>query len=150
VKPKSVFFVSCVAAALLGMVGIMATQGAGAMTQRPSSNKSPAKKDSCFYSDQISSFATDRDRTLIITTYDNQAYALELGAGCFNVDSALSIAVVPRHGASRICGAFDAEVHYSDAGRAQSCPITAIRHLEGEAAAPYVRAPKVPKPEIKK
>jgi hypothetical protein len=40
-------------------------------------------------------------------------------------------------------------VHFRDVDRPQSCSITSVRHLKADEATPYVRTPKVPKPEVK-
>lgn len=148
-KAKSLFFISSLATITLGAVGLMAIHSASAMTPRPSTDKSLTRKDSCFYGDRVRSYETKGDHHMIVTTTDNQAYDLELAGGCFNVDSAMGIAIVERHGMGRICGAFDADVHYMDFDRPQRCSITSVKHLEGDEAAPYVRAPKTAKTEVK-
>ncbi len=126
-----------------GIGGIAAIGGvASAMSSRPSTSVKPTgDRDRCFDSQFIRGFQTPNDHTVIIISDRNQAYELQLGGVCIGLDSSFAIGVRPRHGMDEICGAFDADIVYEGMDRHSPCPVTSVRHLTGDEAAPYVNAP---------
>ncbi len=124
-------------------IGLSGLGVASAMSGRPSSNMhADSDRHQCFDSNFIDSFQTPDDHTLVIVSDDNQAYELKLGGVCMGLDTSFAIGVKARNGMSQICGPFDADIVYRDGFRHQECPVTSVRHLTGDEAAKYVRAPR--------
>ncbi len=126
--------------------------GAGAAlvactTTPPSGDGAPqasSNRYACFDPAMVRNFQSIDDHTMVITSGWNQAYELKLGPACIGLDTSSMIGIRSRTGVGDVCGPFDADILYSDIGSrpVQSCSITAVRHLEGEEAAPYVMAKK--------
>lgn len=93
----------------------------------------------CFDPAWVRNFQTDSDHKVIIVSERNQAYELTLGGVCIGLDTSFRLGFRQRRGASQVCGPFDADVVWDDMGELKSCPITAMRHLTGDEAKPYVR-----------
>ena len=131
--------------AILG-AGLGSITLASAMSSKPGNAPSVAgDRYRCFDSDFIHGFQTDGDQKVIITSDQNQAYELTLGGACIGIDTSFMIGVRPRMGSTEICGPFDADILYNDNGGLhphQECPITNVRHLQGDEAAPYVSTPR--------
>ena len=94
----------------------------------------------CFDPAMVRNFESVDDHTMVITTDWNDAFKLTLGPACIGLDTSTMIGIRSRSGVGDVCGPFDADIIYSDIGERprQSCSITAVEHLTGDAAAPYV------------
>lgn len=127
-------------------LGLGAVTLASAMSSKPGNAPSVnGDRYRCFDSDFIRGFQTVGDSKIIITSDQNQAYELTLGGVCIGIDTSFMIGVRPRMGSTEICGPFDADIVYNDNGgihEHSSCPISNVRHLQGDEAAPYVNAPR--------
>jgi len=113
-----------------------------AMSGRPSSSAPRPGGDryQCFDPNQVRGFQTISDNKMIITSDWNQAYEIQLGGVCIGLDTSFMVGIRSRSGMD-VCGPFDADIIYNDMGgirHVQSCPITSVRHLTGDEAAPYV------------
>ncbi|ESQ92226.1 hypothetical protein ABAC460_04870 [Asticcacaulis sp. AC460] len=138
---KSVLLVSACAAAL-GLAAISAVSVSYAGSSRPddSSRQLTRNRSECFDPDFVRSYVTVNDHKVVIVSDRNNAYELTLGGVCIGLDTSFQIGIRSRHGFSDICGPFDGDIVWDDGLRGlQSCPITSMRHLEGEEAADYVR-----------
>ena len=126
-----------------GLAGIGA---ASAMSSKPGNAPSVSgDRYRCFDADFIRGFQTDGDQKMIIISDQNQAYELTLGGICHGLDTSFMVGVRPRMGSSEICGPFDADIVYNDntgLQRHSECPVTGVRHLQGDEAAPYVVPPR--------
>ncbi|ESQ76332.1 hypothetical protein ABAC402_04335 [Asticcacaulis sp. AC402] len=132
----------CTCAATLALTAIAAVSVSYAGSARPGddSRQLTRNRSQCFDPDFVRSYQTLNDHKVIVTSDRNEAFELTLGGVCIGLDTSFQIGIRSRHGFSDICGPFDGEIVWSDGLRGlQSCPITAMRHLEGEDAAPYVR-----------
>lgn len=133
--------VAVAAAAIAGFGGMGM---ADAMSPRPGDTASGASdRYRCFDSENIRNFDFKDSRHLIIVSDFGQAYELELGGACIGLDTAFRIGVKTRMGSSQVCGAFDADIVYSDPmslREVDTCPVTGVRHLTGDEAAAYVPA----------
>ncbi|MDI7774292.1 DUF6491 family protein [Asticcacaulis sp. EMRT-3] len=126
--------------------GLAAIAGvASAMSAKPDGQgvPPPASHDrfACFDPSFTEGFQTINDHKMIVTTPRNQAYELTLGGVCIGLDTSFTVGIRSRNGMSQVCGPFDADILYNDMGglrHMQSCPITSVRHLSAEEAAPYV------------
>ncbi len=128
-------------AAALGVVVVAAVSVAPtqAGSARPGSGVSPGSdRDACFDPTFVRGFQTVNDHKVIITSDRNQAYEVELAGVCIGLDTSFQLGIRSRHGSMDVCGPFDADVVWEDMGRLQSCPISSVRHLTGDEAAPYV------------
>ncbi len=94
----------------------------------------------CFDPAMVRNFESVDDHTMVITTNWNDAFKLTLGPACIDLDTSAMVGIKSRTGFGDVCGPFDADIIYSDLGRErpQTCSITAVEHLTGDAAAPYV------------
>lgn len=130
-------------AATLGLAAVSAISVSYAGSARPDDDGSrqlTRNRSQCFDPDFVRSYQTVDDHKVIIVSDRNEAFELTLGGVCIGLDTSFQIGLRTRHGFSDICGPFDGEIVWSDGLRGlQSCPITGMRHLEGEEAAEYVR-----------
>ncbi len=131
-------------------LGFGAIGAASAMSHKPGGDKPSLKGDSytCFDADMIRGYQSVDEHKLIVTSDFNQAYELSLGGACIGLDTSFTIGIRSRMGSSEICGPFDADVVYNDMGglrQTQACPVTGVRHLTGDEAAPYVVTKKAGK-----
>ena len=129
------------------VVGAGAALLAACATTAPADGQSAAYNENrykCFDPSNVRNFMSVDDHTMVITSGWNEAYELKLGPACFGLDTSAMIGIRSRTGVGDICGPFDADILYSDLGdrHPQSCSVTAVRHLTGEEAAPYVTAKK--------
>jgi len=130
----------------LGLAAVAATvmsSSTFAMSGRPSSGVTPTSdRYKCFDTTFVRNFVSVDDHTIVIVSDENQAYELKLGGPCIGLDTSFAIGVRARTGMTEVCDAFDADILYSDMGRerVQECPVTGVRHLMGNDAAPYVMA----------
>lgn len=122
----------------IGASGLMLAHG---MSDQPDARtQAPRDRQQCFNPDFVRDFITVDDHKVIITTGRNQAYELTLGGVCSGLDTSLTIGIRTRFSGGDVCGPFDADVVFGGFGgdRLQSCPITKVRHLQGDEAEPYV------------
>jgi len=138
---KSPALLAAALAAAAAITTVAATSYA--MSGRPSSSapKPAGDRYQCFDPSNVRGFQSINDHKMVITTDWNQAYELELGGVCIGLDTSFMVGIRSRMGAMDVCGPFDADIVYNDMGgirHVQSCPITAVRHLTGDEAAPYV------------
>lgn len=137
-KISAVFTAILVATAGLGAIGI-----ASAASNRPGENVKPGRdRSACFDPSFIRGFQTPDNNTLVIISGRNEAYEVKLGGACIGLDNSMFIGVKARYGMNDICGPFDGDIIYEGiSGRREVCPITRVRHLEGEEAAEYIHKP---------
>jgi hypothetical protein len=120
---------------------VIATAGLLAGSAAPGYAKSPlepgAKKPErqCFWTRQISNFASNDDRVVNIRVGVKDVYQLQMFGRCHDVDWANGIAIRSR-GSSHICSGLDAEVIAPSPIGPQRCAVQSIRKLtEAEAKA---------------
>ncbi len=128
---------------IIAGIGIGGITAASAMSGKPGGSHPSVTgdRDRCFDTTFISSFQTLSDNKVIIVSDRDQAYQLTLGGVCIGLDTSFMIGIRSRMGNDEVCGPFDADIVYNDMGgirEHQECPITDVRHLSPEEAAPYV------------
>jgi hypothetical protein len=112
------------------------TLSAAAHAQDKPADK-PASKNQCFWSRNVTSFASPDDHTVYIRVNVRDVYRLDLMISCPDVDWNQRVALVSNRGAGgSICSPLDAEIvsHATGIGR-QRCPVKAITKLTPEEVA---------------
>jgi len=118
-------------------IGLGSLTVASAMSGRPSTGVKPGRDPkACFDPTFVDGFQTPDDRTMIVTS-GREAYKLSLTGACIGLDTSFVVGIKSRYPMADVCGPFDAEILYRDAGRHQTCQITAVKHLSPEEAAEY-------------
>lgn len=129
---------------VLGNMG-QATARASETTERSANTDKAASSSDrykCFDPQFTNGFQTVDDHKVIITSDRDEPYEITVIGPCMGLDSSFALGVRTRHGATEVCGAFDAEIVYRDMGELRTCQIASVRHLTGDEAAPYKRTRK--------
>ena len=119
------------ALAIAASAGLLATAAAApGFTRSP---EEPAAKThrQCFWTRQISSFASNDDRIVNLRVGVKDVYQLEMFGRCHDVDWANGIAIKSR-GSSYICSGLDAEVIAPSPIGPQRCMVSKVRKLTAE------------------
>lgn len=123
------------AAAVLSLAFISAPgEESKASDQGKNLGEKPVPK--CFFADQVDSFSSINDHSILIRDRFNHAYRLEVSGYCPSLDHSFRLAVVARHGMSQVCGAFDADIVIADTGFGgpESCSVTEVTPLSASEA----------------
>jgi len=116
---------------------------------RPPSSPAPnMDRNRCFDPSDIRNFESVDEHKMIIVSNRNEAYELSLTGPCMGIDTSFAIGIRSRFGTMDICGPFDGEILYREMGEEHlaQCSITEVKHLTGDAAAPYVNTTKAKRP----
>ncbi len=108
-------------------VGLLAAGPAPPPTPEPGRN--PAK--SCFWTHQVTSFASSDDRIVNVRVGVRDVYQFEMFGRCNDVDWTQKIGLVSR-GSNYICQGLDAEILSPSTIGPQRCPVRTIRKLSAE------------------
>lgn len=111
--------------AAAGLVGLTAFPAAAKSPPEPGAAK---PKRECFWTNQVSSFASSDDRIVNLRVGVKDVYQLEMFGRCADVDWGNKIALVSR-GGSHICTGLDAEVIAPSPIGPQRCPVSKVRKL---------------------
>jgi len=83
----------------------------------------------CFFAQEVDSFASSDDRQVYVRTSRNEVFELTT-MGCTNVDWSHQIGIAPRGGGTSICSSMDADLIVPDLpGGRTTCPVTGVRRL---------------------
>ncbi|MBL8556358.1 MAG: hypothetical protein JNL41_18935 [Phenylobacterium sp.] len=110
-----------------GLLALAAAPGAAARSPTEPAAAAPAKKQ-CFWTRQISNFASDDDRVVNVRVGVKDVYRFEMFGRCDEVDWAQGIAVRSR-GSSYICSGLDAEIVTPSSLGPHRCPVRTVRKL---------------------
>lgn len=88
-----------------------------------------ARGDQCFSAQLARTFRPVGKEAVDVEISRNRVFRLSLGAGCFDIDWANSVALRSRGGGSFICSANDAELIVPSAMGPDRCQVTGIRRL---------------------
>lgn len=127
-------------AALTGLA-LAASATPASLARSPEEPKSePKAPRQCFWTHQITNFASDDDRIVNVRVGVKDVYQFEMFGPCLDVDWNTKIAVVSRSG-SNICSGLDAEIISPSQIGPQRCQVRNVRKLsEAEVAALPKRA----------
>ncbi len=90
-------------------------------------------KRQCFWTHQVTNFASSDNRVVNLRVGVKDVYQLEMFGRCNDVDWTQRIAVVSR-GGSNICSGLDAEIIAPSPLGPQRCPVRTVRKLTAEEA----------------
>lgn len=90
-------------------------------------------KRQCFWTHQVTNFASSDNRIVNLRVGVKDVYQLEMFGHCNDVDWTQKIAVVSRGGSS-ICSGLDAEIIAPSTLGPQRCPVRSVRKLTVEEA----------------
>lgn len=90
-------------------------------------------KRQCFWTHQVTNFASSDNRVVNLRVGVKDVYQLEMFGRCNDVDWTQRIAVVSR-GGSNICSGLDAEIIAPSTLGPQRCPVRTVRKLTAEEA----------------
>ena len=110
-----------------GLLALAAAPGAAARSPTEPAAAAPAKKQ-CFWTRQISNFASDDDRVVNVRVGVKDVYRFEMFGRCDEVDWAQGIAVRSR-GSSYICSGLDTEIVTPSSLGPHRCHVRTVRKL---------------------
>lgn len=113
---------------------IMMIAAASLLGLGPAAAKSPDEpamkpQNQCFWTHQVSNFASDDNRTVNLRVGRKDVYQFEMFGPCLDVDWSSRIALVSRNGSSSICNGMDADIVTPSTLGPQRCPVRSIRKL---------------------
>lgn len=108
-------------------VGLMAA--GPALAAKPDPAPRPAK--SCFWTHQVTSFASSDDRIVNVRVGVRDVYQFEMFGPCNDVDWSQKIGLLSR-GSNYICQGLDAEIISPSTIGPHRCPVRSIRKLSAE------------------
>jgi len=109
--------------------GLVSTGTANARTPVDPTSAKPARQ--CFWTHQVTNFASSDSRIVNLRVGVKDIYQLEMFGRCNDVDWSQKIAVVSR-GGSNICSGLDAEIIAPSTIGPQRCPVRSVRKLTVE------------------
>ena len=112
-------------------VAALLTAVAPAAAKSPVEGTKSGSRGQCFWTRQVSSFASDDNRTVNVRVGVRDVYQFEMFGRCQDVDWNQSIALVSR-GSSYICTGLDAEIISPSTVGPYRCPVRNIRKLTAE------------------
>jgi hypothetical protein len=117
-------------AATASLIAVGAANAKSPVEPAPTGAK-PARQ--CFWTDQVTNFASSDDRIVNLRVGVKDIYQLEMFGRCNDVDWTQKIAVVSR-GGSNICSGLDAEIIAPSTLGPMRCPVRSVRKLTAEEA----------------
>lgn len=112
----------------LGAAALVAYALPAAAKTPPEAAKTPRE---CFWTDRVTNFASDDDRTVYLRVGVKEVWRLEMLGRCTDVDWSNRIAIRSR-GGSHICSGLDAEIIAPSPIGPQRCAVKTVRKLTPE------------------
>jgi hypothetical protein len=124
--------------AILAATAVLALTAGAARADDP-----PGDKNQCFWTRNVTSFASPDNRTVYVKVNSRDVYRLDLMIPCQDVDWNQRVALVSRGGGATICRGIDAEIvsHATGIGR-QRCPVSHMQKLTPEQVAALPKGAK--------
>lgn len=115
--------------------GLVAPAATAPVTAAAAAAAKPATDRACFRSDDLRNFRAVDDRTVNLLVGARDVYQAQLFGTCSDIETALSVGIRTRGGASFICSGLDLDLVVPGSIGPQTCPITSLRKLSPEEVA---------------